>query len=266
MRAVLSLAFLVSILLFSPRARAQDRGERPWRADLSVTGNYFAGSFQQLQLLGRAFVSYSAERGGNDLLLSGLQVWQRSDGAPFVRVADDLVVSDIPFYYVHPKVYMHGFARFARSSARLVDARVSAGGGVGVTPIRTESVLFRASLGAQVEHARFADDAFNLDVAHDGGVRTVPRLVLFSNGWYRVKGTPVSLRYLGDAMLDPRDPRDNRQFLDAGLDVKLGASGWSARTSALWTRDSVVPEGVSPSELRAGVGFAYTTPAAKAAP
>ncbi len=263
--AVRTFALLVVLIAALP-ARAQDRGERPWRADLSVTGNYFTGSFQQVQLLGRAFVSYSGARAGNDLLVSALQVWQKQEGAPFVRVADDLVVSEIPFYYVHPRVYVQGLARYANSTSRMVDARVNAGGGVGVTPIRTESVLFRASVGAQVEHTRFAGDTFNLDVEHDGALRTVPRLVLFSNGWYRVKGTPLSFRYLGDAMLDPRDPRDNRQFLDAGIDVKLGASGWSARTSALWTRDSVVPEGISPGELRAGLGFAYTTPAAKAAP
>lgn len=266
MCAVFRVAILVMTVLMAAPARAQDRGERPWRADVSLTGNYFTGSFQQVQLLGRVFVSVSRAQYGNDLLASTLQVWQSQDDDGFARVADDLVVSDIPFVYVHPKVYLHGFARYANSQSHLVDARINAGGGVGFTPIRTESVLFRASVGAQVEHARYGSDTLNLDVTHDDGVRTVPRLVLFSNGWYRVKGTPLSFRYLGDVMLDPRDPRDNRQFLDAGTDVKLGAGGWSARISALWTRDSVVPEGISPSELRAGVGFAYTTPSAKAAP
>jgi hypothetical protein len=266
MRTALRLALLLLAVLAAPPARAQDRGDRPWRVDLSLTGNYFAGSLQQVQVLGRAYVSYSGARAGNDLLASGFQVWQKSDGAPFEQVGDDLLVSDIPFVYVHPKVYLHGLARYANSQSHLVDARINAGGGVGVTPVRTESVLFRASIGAQVEYGNFASDTFNLDVAHDGDVRTVPRLVLASNGWYRVKNTPVSFRYLGDAMLDPRDPRDNRQFLDAGVDLKLGPGGWSARLSALWTRDAVVPDGLSPSELRAGLGLAYTTPKAQAAP
>lgn len=260
--------FLAALLWFSSApAHAQDRGDHPWKTDLSLTSNLFFGSFAQMQVLGRAFVSYSGARAGNDLLASGYQVWvQSEEGGAFARVGDDTLVSDIPFYYVHPKIYVHGIARFANSYSHLLDARLNAGGGVGVTPIRTETVLFRASLGAQFEYAHFASSTFNLDVNHDGPVRMVPRLALLSNGWYRVKDTPVSLRYLGEVTVNPLDIRDNRQFLDSGLDFKLGPSGWSARISALWTRDSVVPEGIQPSELRGGIGFAYSTPKATTPP
>jgi hypothetical protein len=255
-----------AMLMASFPAYAQDRGDHPWRADLALTSNLFLGDFAQIQLLGRAFVSYSGARSGNDLLASGYQVWvQSEEGGAFQRVGDDTIVSDIPFYYVSPKVYIHGVARFANSYSHLLDARLNAGGGVGITPIRTETVLFRASLGAQFEYAHFASESFNLDVDHDGPVRMVPRLALLSNGWYRVKDTPVSLRYIGEVTVNPLDFRDNHQFLDSGLDFKLGPGGWSARLSVLWTRDAVVPESVQVSELRGGLGFAYTTPKSDAA-
>ena len=250
---------VAALLTGAGAAHAQDRGDRPWRLDLAVTGNYFSGSFTQLQILGRAFISHSAARAGNDLLISGYRVWVLEEGA-LLRVGDDTIVSDIPFYYVRPKVYVHGIGRFTNSYSHLLDARVNGGGGIGLTPIRTESVLFRASLTAQLEYARYASDTFNLDVAHDGATRLVPRVGVLSNGWYRVKETPVGFRYLGEVSIDPRDPRDNRQFLDAGLDLKIGATGWGARLSAMWTRDSVVPEGVRPAELKAGIGLGYTTP------
>lgn len=267
MRSFFQLFFFVVLLCLSPRVQAQDRGDRPWRLDLSLTGNVFWGSFTQVQGIGRVFVSYSGARAGNDFVASGYQLWmQPVPATPFVRIGDEILVSDVPFYYVHPKVYVHGVARFANSFSHLLTARVNAGGGVGVTPVRTETVLFRASLGAQFEVAYFGSDTFNLDVAHDGPLRMVPRIALLSNGWYRVKDTPVSLRYLGEVTVNPLDIKDNRQFLDAGLDFKLGPSGWSARLTSLWTRNSVVPEGIKPAELRVGVGIAYATPKAQVAP
>jgi hypothetical protein len=51
----------------------------------------------------------------------------------------------------------------------------------------------------------------------------------------------------------------HRQVLDAGVDVRI-TGGWSSRLSVLYTRDSVVPEGIGPSDLRASLGVAYATP------
>lgn len=255
------------LLLLATPAYAQDRGDRPWRLDLSLTGNLFFGSFTQVQGIHRFFVSYSGKRAGNDFMATGYQLWmQPVPGSPFTRIGDEILVSDIPFYYVHPKVYVHGVARFANSFSHLLNARANVGAGVGVTPIRTETVLFRASVGGQFEVAHFGSETFNLDVAHDGPLRMVPRLALLSNGWYRVKDTPISLRYVGELTVNPLDIKDNRQYLDGGLDFRLGPSGWGARLTAMWTRNAVVPEGIKPAEVRVGLGIGYTTPKAQVAP
>jgi hypothetical protein len=243
-------------------AQAQDRSAAPWRHDVALTGNYFQGPLSQAQLLGRAHLSYSGARSGNDLLFSGFRVWVRAEGEPWERVGDDIVLSDIPFHYVAGPVYVHGFGRYESSRSLGLDVRGNLGGGVGVTPVRTEGLLLRMSLGAQLEHARFASTELTRDVELDGDSRTVPRVVLFSNGWYRVKGTPVSFRYLGDAMVNPSDAGDRRAFLDAGADLKVTAS-LSARLSALYSHDSVVPVGVPTTTLRAGLGLAWSTPQKK---
>ena len=256
---------LLTALLTPGVAAAQDRGERPWRADVSMTGNLFSGNLRQVQALGRVHVSRSGARAGGDFVATGFRVWmQPQEGAPYVRVGDDLSATLVPFVYVRPPsagvgVYLQGFAGYADSLSRQLDARVNVGGAVGLAPVRTENVLVRASLGAQVEHARYPTEAFNVDVGQEGASRTVPRVVISSNGWYRVKGTPLSMRYLGHAMVDPGAVRDNRQFLDAGVDLRV-AEGWSTRLSVLYTRDSVVPTGIRPADLRAGIGVAYSTP------
>ncbi len=262
-----SALLLVWNMLARPAA-AQDRGDQPWRTDISMTGNLFSGNLRQVQALGRVHLSRSGARAGGDLVATGFRVWMQPEpGATYVRVGDDLSATLVPFVYLRPGpsrdgaggAYAQGFAGYADSLSRKLDARVNVGGAIGFAPVRTENVLVRASLGGQVEHARYPTDRFNVDVGQEGASRTVPRVVLSSNGWYRVKGTPVSMRYLGHAMLDPRTPHDNRQFLDAGVDVRI-TGGWSSRLSVLYTRDSVVPEGIGPTDLRASFGVAYATP------
>jgi hypothetical protein len=231
-----------------------------WRVDLALTGNYFSGNLDQAQLLGRVHLRTSGPRGGADVLASGFRVWSRMADAPYQRVGDDLSGVLLPFVYVRPKLYLQGYAGFGSSLSRQVEGRVNAGGAVGVTPVRTADVLVRGSVGMQVERAAYASDRFNLDgVQVDGTTRTVPRAVVASNGWYRVKRAPVSLRYLAWAMVNPAQWRDYRSFLDLGLDVRV-AEGWSARASVTAAHDSLVPIGVSPAEVRAGIGIAYSTP------
>ncbi len=267
MRAI-QRALLLGGCILTSSASAQDRGAQPWRTDVSMTGNLFSGNLRQVQALGRVHVSRSGARAGGDLVATGFRVWMQPErGADYLRVGDDLSVTMVPFVYLRPGsapsgaggAYVQGYAGYADSLSRQLDARLNVGGAVGFAPVRTENVLVRASLGGQVEHARYPTDRFNVDVGQGGDSRTVPRVVLSSNGWYRVKGTPVAMRYLGHAMLDPREPRDNRQFLDAGVDVRI-TGGWSSRLSVLYTRDSVVPEGIGPSDLRASLGVAYATP------
>ncbi len=230
-----------------------------WKTDLSLTGNYFSGNLDQAQLLGRVHLRTSGARRGVDVLGSGFRVWARAGDEPYARVGDDLSAAVLPFLYVQPKVYLQGFAGYGESLSRQLDARVNGGVAVGVTPVRSENVLFRASIGAQVEHARYPTDAFNLDVGQEGTTRTVPRAILSSNGWYRVKGTPLSFRYIAWGMLDPRQTQDRRALLDVGADLRV-TDGWSTRLTVLGTHDSVVPVGVSSTDVRAGLGLAYATP------
>ena len=244
-------------------AGREDAAGLRWKTDLSLTGNYFAGNLDQAQLLGRVHLRTSGARRGVDVLGSGFRVWARSGDAPYARVGDDLSAAVLPFTYVHPKIYVQGYAGYGESLSRQLEARVNGGVAVGVTPVRTENVLFRGSVGAQVEHARYPTDAFNLDVGQEGTTRTIPRAIVSSNGWYRVKGTPLSFRYLAWGMLDPREPRDRRALLDVGADVRV-TEGWSTRLTVLATHDAVVPVGVSSSDVRAGLGLAYATPRASA--
>ncbi len=232
-----------------------------WRTDASLTGNYFSGNLDQAQLLGRIHVRTSGPRVGVDVLGSGFRVWSRVGDTPYQRVGDDLSGTVLPFLYVRPKVYLQGHAGYGSSLSRKVDGRVNVGASVGLTPVRTEHVLFRGSVGAQVERADYATNQFNADIGQPGTTHTVPRAVVASNGWYRVKGTPVSLRYLSWAMVDPLHLSDHRAYLDLGLDLRV-REGWSTRLTVTAARDSVVPVGVSASEVRAGLGVAWVTPRA----
>ena len=249
---------LAAVLLTSPAAWAQDRGDHPWRGQLSLGGNYYAGNLDQLQAALSGYSSHSSEKVGYDLILSGFRMWLGGEDG-YTRIGDDLAVTGVPFWYLKPKLYVHGSARYERSQLHQLDHRLNGGGGAGYAPVRREDSLLRVALGAQIEQARYPGDDFRLDGAHDGSTRTVPRATLFSNGWYRVEGTPVSLRYLGSFLLNPLDPQDLRLSLDASAGLQVSRL-FSAQVTGTYAYNSVVLTGVEPQDLRLTAGLALSTP------
>lgn len=248
------MLFIASlILLFLPSAGAQDRGEYPWRGDISLTGMALAGNLNQLQLQGRISVSYSDARKGNDFISTGYWMWMKpTPEADYVKIGGDFSATTIPFYYFTPKFYLQGYGRYESSQLHSLDARVNGGMGLGFAPVRRQDFLLRAALSAQVEHARYP--TAELTGGYEGPDRTVARAALVSNGWYRVKGKPVSLRYVGNVMVNPMDIQDYRLMLDSSIDVRVSAR-LSARMAVLYTRDSVVPLEVAPSDVRVTFGL-----------
>ena len=253
-------ALAVLAVLLSPDAAAQDRGDDPWRGGLSIAGSYNAGNLDQMQLMARGNLSYSGEKAGNDLIVNGFRFWLKYDDAePFTRLGDDLAVTEAPFYYFRPKLYLQGIGRYESSQLHQLDHRVSAGGGVGYTPVRREELLMRASLGVQYEHARYPGDDFRLDVTHDDGSRTVPRVALNSNGWFQVAGSPVGFRYLGYFLVNPLDPKDLRLSLDASAVLTI-TRVFSAQLTATYGYNAVVLDEVDPQDLRVTTGITLSVP------
>ncbi|MFM7202497.1 MAG: DUF481 domain-containing protein [Myxococcota bacterium] len=240
---------------------AQDRGDQPWRGELAATGTLLTGNLNQLQLLGRAHLSYSTAKLGNDLILTGLSMWMKPNpSADFVRIGQDLSATDIPFYYVHPQLYAQGFARVESSQIHKLELRLNGGFGLGVAPVRRPELLFRLGLVGLLEHTRYPVELLTL--GEKGPTRTVPRAVVVSNGWYRMKGSPVSLRYVANFMINPTMWQDLRYMADVGLDFRM-TSHVALRTSLLTTHDSVVPEGVVPTDVRLTLGLVMSlTPTA----
>jgi len=257
MRTLLTALFLATL---TAPAAAQDRGDAPWRGNLSVSGNYNTGNLDQAQLLLRGHLSYSAEKAGNDLILNGFRFWLKyADGEPLTRIGDDLAVTDAPFYYFHPKFYLQGLGRYESSQLHQLDHRINAGGGVGFTPVRREDVLMRVSVGAQYEHARYPGEDFRLDIGHDGGNRTVPRVSINSNGWFQLADSPVSLRYLGYFMVNPLEPRDLRASLDTSANLRVSRV-FSAALTATYGYNAVVLDAVDPQDFRVTAGVTLNTP------
>lgn len=253
---LLRLLFALLLIPWSlPAAHAQDRGEQPWRADISASGNYFSGNLSQIQALGRAHLSYSGAQLGGDLLATGFRLWMRpAPGEDYLRVGDDLGLSLVPFYYLKPRFYLMGFGRYERSQLRQLDARYNAGAGPGFAPVRRPDFLIRAALLGHIEHARYPTSDLTLD--QEGPTRTVPRVAIQSNGWMRRKDSPLTLRYVATGMVNPVDLADARLILDASLDLKV-KGGFSTRATWLTTWDTVVPEGVQPADIRATLGLAW---------
>ena len=245
-------------------AHAQARPDHPFRADLSASGGWVSGNVGQAQATAAAHLSHSAERIGYDLLASSFRLWIRPEPqAPLIRVGDTLAVSALPFWYLGDLPYLLGVARYEHSQLRGVDARVNAGASAGVAPVRQEDRLLRISLGAQVEHTRFAGADLDPAWAGSGASRTVPRAALQSNGWIRRPGKRTSARYVGGLWVHPALPRDLRAYLDASADLTL-VGAVSLRASANLLHDTVVPAGVQPTDLRATLGLAWKTPAPSA--
>jgi hypothetical protein len=83
--------------------------------------------------------------------------------------------------------------------------------------------------------------------------------VLHGIGWWKVPDRPLSGRFAGSVLWNPLKAADWRALLDSSGDVHLSKT-LSVRASAIFTHDTVVGAGVQPTDLRATVGLAWTTP------
>jgi hypothetical protein len=226
-----------------------------------VDGAWIAGNLNQLQLGVNGLVSHNGPRTGQDLLISAYQLWMQPTGAPpFVKVGDDLTVTELPFRYLTDRVYVLGTAYYATSQLRQLDHRVMGGASVGYAPVRRSEVLVRAAVGAFYEYSVFPGETFSLDVSHRDGTRSVPRVGLNSNGWYRPANSPASFRYLAWVFVNPLEPIDYRYNLDVSAAWKI-VDPVALRLSTLIAGSSVVLDGVSPFDARTTVGVALTWPA-----
>ena len=175
----------------------------------------------------------------------------------FIRIGDDLSLTTVPFYYINPKIYGFGVGHWSTSLLHKIDARFFAGGGIGYAPVRRPEFLIRMGVGGFYEHTEFPTGVFNLDVSHRGSTRSVPRIGLVSNGWFRPKGSAVSFRYFVRGLMNPLEPEDFRYTID-------GSSNWhvfgpvSLRLGVRYVGSSVVVEGVEVYDLRTTFGIAFS--------
>ena len=251
------------ILIFLQTLYAQEEVKQPFRANINVGGMVMMGNLNQVQFNGGGMVSYSHPRFGNDLLINGFRMWIRTPGSEdLTKIGDDLHITNVGYRYVNAHVYFLGLLNYATSQLHQVDQRYLGGIAIGYAPVRKQTHLFRAALGGFWEHSRFPGDNFCLDVSHDGNVRSVPRIGLVSNGWYRIPKTPVSFRYVAWLYTDPLQPSDIRLRADTSMNIIL-ADPLVLRVSCTYAQSSVVLEGVSTYDLRSNIGLGLRFPPKK---
>ncbi len=260
MRPGLAAGALALALGAAAPAHAQDRGAQPTRFDLSATGTLLAGNVRQALVQGRAHLSRSTARGGYDAIGTAFRLWVRPlPGDPLLRVGDDLSLMALPFVYLGEKPYVLGTARAERTAIRGVDGRLNGGLAAGLAPVRRADRLLRVAVGAQAEATAFAAADLAPDWVEDGARRVVPRATLQANGWWKDADGPLSARFVGSVLVNPLEPRDTRGFVDASADVKLRGAV-SARLAVGVIHDTVVPEGVQPTDVRGTVGLSWAAP------
>ncbi len=247
--------------LFSPVVHAQARPDNPFRSSVSLGGLYMAGNVGQATANADIRLSHSDETWGYDGLASAFRLWIRpTPDAEFIRVGDTLALTALPFWYAAERWFLLGTARYERSALRGLEGRANGGAGVGFAPVRKEDRLLRVALGAQLEHARFAEADLAPGGVEDEPERLVGRATLQSNGWLRVKRSRLSLRYVGGLFANPAQPRDLRGFLDGSASVEV-ARQLALRIGGSLLHDTVVPAGIQPTDLRVTAGLSWTRPA-----
>lgn len=234
---------------------------RSFRFQLGADALWLAGNLNQLQLGVNGLVSHNGPKAGNDLLLNLFRLWTVIPGTTgFTQVGDDLTITELPFYYLTPRLYSIGMAQYTTSQLRKLDHRLLFGGSVGIAPVRRPDFLIRGALGVFYEYSLYPSDTFSLDVSHEGNARSVPRLGVSSNGWFRAERSPVTFRYLAWFFLNPLDGRDYRYNLDLSLSLRV-AGPLSLRAGSTLSGSTVVVEGVVPYDLRTTGGFTLQWPA-----
>ena len=257
------LVFILAALgcFASGTARAQVREEQPFRSSVSMGGSYVTGNVGQATATADVRLSYSAEQLGYDVLGNAFRLWIRpAPDAEMIRIGDTLAVTALPFWYFHEKFFLLGTGRYEYSQLRGLDGRANGGAGIGVTPVRLENRLLRIALGGQIEHARFVSSNLSPDGVPDGSERLVGRVSVQSNGWLRLKRSRLVVRYVGGWMINPVLPEDRRAFLDGSFNIELWRQ-LGLRLGGNVIHDTVVPEGIQPTDLRINAGFTWTRPA-----
>ena len=229
------------------------------RLKVSVGGYYYSGNLNQLQGNFQGHYGLSSPTAGLDVLFNGFRVWSKADqGSAYEVSGDDLYVTALPFYYFNKRFYIAGLGRLESSTSLKLDSRYLVGAGLGFAPVRSKDFLVRVSVTPTYEAATFDGDDFRMDVPHDGAKRSVFRAAVISNGWYRVKDTPVTLRYFAQIWPNPLLPEDFRMNINGSMDLKV-IKQLSFRLSVFVTHDSAILEGREPNDVRSTFGFAWSS-------
>ena len=251
------------LMLFTTGAAAQE-GMPPLRVRLNAGGMVIAGNFNQIQVNGGGMINYSNENSGNDTIINGYRMWTKPpDSEERIRIGDNLNIANIAYSYVKPKLYVQGFGNYSTSQLHQIDDRFVGGLSLGFTPIRKKEQLFRCSLGGFWEHTSYPTDDFNLDISHDGPIRSVPRVGLISNGWYKVPNdNKLSFNYLFWFYINPMEIVDYRYRLNADVNFHL-TKILALKVSTTYEHNSVVVGDISNYDLRSNLGLGIVFPTKK---
>jgi hypothetical protein len=252
---------LLFSLLFAITVSAE---KSPLRVNLNVGGMTVQGNLTQYQVNGGGLITYDGKVYGSDTVINGYRMWTKFPGSDeLTKIGDDLNIAEIPYYYVRPRVYIQGFANYSTSQLHQIDDRYLGGVSIGYTPIRQKMKLFRASVGGFWEQTTFPSNTFNQDVEHQNGVRSIPRVGVISNGWYRVPNNKkLSFNYLGWFYVNPLNLEDYRYRINSQFNVNLTPL-IQLRLGTTYQHNSVVMEGVSEFDLRSNVGLGLSFPPRK---
>ncbi|MEE2901920.1 MAG: DUF481 domain-containing protein [Myxococcota bacterium] len=258
------LPVILTVLLFeNTESHASEKAnEKQSKYSLRVSsgGSFFSGNLNQVQLNGRLHHAYNSDTLGYDFIAMGFRFWLKPRGTEeYRRVGDDLSLIAIPFWYFDKSFFLMPVIRYESSQLYAIDHRMNAGLNVGYTPVRSRNFLARISIGGAFEHSTFSSDEFmpTPEVSNDGRTLSGFRVAVQSNGWFRVKESPLSFRYLFNGFVDPTNPGDFRAILDASANVRLfGPLG--LRLSTLLNYRSVGLVGVEPFDVRTTAGLSFT--------
>lgn len=254
---------LAVVLMVSP-ALAEDAAPPPAEPGaITMVGamvgtNYIGGNVNQLRLTFGGTVSYSDGDFGNDLVVSGFRLWlgQPDKRTDFTKVGDALSITDMPYYYFHPKIFGYALGLYEVSESAGYDSRYSVGGGAGYALMRSAEGLVRFGLGVQYEHTDFVFDIFNKDVEHDGSVRDVVRGLAFTNGWYQDAKAGWSVNWLAWFQPGLADFADYRLHVDTSVQTRL-IGNLALNLSVNYDYNSVTLLGAQSDDVRITAGLAY---------
>ena len=252
------------LFMFVTNFSYAQESETPLRIRLNVGGMAIAGNFNQIQVNGGGMVNYDKGDSGNDTVINGYRMWTKPPGSDErIRIGDNLNIANIAYSYVKPKLYVQGFGNYSTSQLHQINDRYVGGLSLGFTPIRQKDQLFRCSLGGFWEHTSYPTGDFNLDVSHDGPIRSIPRVGLISNGWYKVPNdNKLSFNYLFWFYINPMELIDYRYRLNADVNFHI-TKILALKLSTTYEHNSVVVGDISKYDLRSNLGLSIVFPQKK---